>query len=91
MRSGLVEKRRGRPVGRIYTASLKFMLQESVKARFLAACETNGEEASTVLRSFMAQYAAWTELGIGYRSGMQFAFIPEPEQQLEGSSMPSRS
>ena len=86
-----VERRRGRPVGRIYTASFRLMLQESVKGRFLAACERNGEEASTVLRNFMAQYAIWSELGMGYRSGMQFTFIPEPEQQLEGNSMPSRS
>jgi hypothetical protein len=85
-----VEKRRGRPVGRIYTASLKFMLEEGVKRRFLAACSENGEEASTVLRTFMAQYAAWTEQGCGYKSGMQFSFIPEPER-MEGDSMPSKS
>lgn len=82
--SGFVERRRGRPVGRIYTASFRFMLQESVKSRFLAACEKNDEEASTVLRKFMAQYTAWSELDMGYRAGMRFTFIHEPEQLEEG-------
>jgi len=67
------------------------MLEEAVKARFLTACGENDEEASTVLRRFMAQYAAWTEQDMGYRAGMIFCFKAEPEQLLEGNSMPTRS
>lgn len=50
----------GRRPGRTHTANIKMVLTPEEKSAFFDACAANGEEASTAIRRYMAQYVEWT-------------------------------